>query len=138
MVNNLGCGEYNIPLQHFVRTSITKDSFGGSSWIWIPDGNTYFGQVLQTTSEEVDELGRIITKVKATIRIRGWWLPITPLDRLLDLQWNELYFIDSVARGQDEFLCECHSLGVGVPQESDLLQEDLGLLLQEDMSPITI
>lgn len=100
-------GLYNRPMTHLTRTT-AKDAYGGTSYTFATDGNTYFGSVEQTESQEVDELGRVVTITRAKIRLRGWFISITPLDRLTDLQFNETYIVDSVARGDDEWCLTAH------------------------------
>lgn len=101
-------GFYTIPLQHLVRTT-SKDTSGGTEYTFSTDGAVYFGNVVQTVSQEFDNLGRIQTVTHAVITLKGWYVEITPLDRLLDLLWNETWVIDSVARGQDEYIIEAHN-----------------------------
>lgn len=108
-MNTNGAGAYNRPLQHLIR-STSKDNFGGTEYTFATDGRVFFGNVEQTDSQEVDELGRIITKTMATIRVRGWYININVLDRFLDLQWQETYIIDSINRGDDEYIITAHHL----------------------------
>ena len=94
-------GKYNRPMTHLVRTT-SKDSFGGTEFTFASDGATYWGSVEQTGSEEVEELGRVVTRTKAKIRLKGWYLSINVLDRLTDLLFQETYRIDSIARKNDD------------------------------------
>jgi hypothetical protein len=106
-MNKQGAGFYNRPFTHLVRTT-TKNTYGDTSYKWGSDGNTYFGSIAQTQSQEVDELGRIMTITRATIKLRGWYITISPLDKLTDLQFSDTYFVDSCVRGNDEWIVEAH------------------------------
>ena len=104
-------GDYNRPVQRLVRTT-SKDSYGATAYILAADGNTYFANIQQTQSQEVDELGRVVTVTRAEVRLKGVYLTITVLDRLVDLNWNETYIIDSIARNDatDEYVLQVHHL----------------------------
>ena len=83
LMSKNGAGYYNIPMQHLTRVT-SKDTSGGTEYTFSADGNTYFAHVEQTVSQEFDSLGRITTVTHATITLKGWYIEITTLDRLVD------------------------------------------------------
>ena len=121
MMSKLSAGEYNRLFTRLTRT-LTTGIYGDKSYVWKANGDYYWGKIEQTGSIEIEEQNRTTTHTTANIRLRGWINPdltstttptkntISTLDKLTDQQWNETYYITSIARGMDETLISGYKL----------------------------
>ena len=101
----MGAGEYADRLKWKKRT-ITKNAANGQDEESFADNGFLWAAIELTAGRKQTDYGATQTGADATIRIRN--LPaVSALDRLEAVEWEELWVIDHVRRGDNELVCEC-------------------------------
>jgi SPP1 family predicted phage head-tail adaptor len=96
-------GEYQDRLKWLKRTT-TKDQYGQDVESFTNNGYLWAAIEVTTGRKSVDHGGEQ-TGAEATIRVRQY-PTLSALDRLESEEWNELWIIDHMRRGDNELIVE--------------------------------
>ena len=99
-----GAGNYADRLT-WKKRSVTKDNLGQDKETFADNGGLW-GDIDLTNGRRQTDYGSSQTGADAVIRIRNW-PTLSALDRLYSAEWNELWVIAHLRRGENELVCEC-------------------------------
>lgn len=102
----MGAGEYADRLT-WKKRSTTKNADNGQDEESFADNGFLWANIDMTAGRKETAFGSPQTGADAIVRIRN--LPaVSALDRLYSAEWEELWIIDHVRRGDNELVCECY------------------------------
>ena len=99
-------GEYNERVRRLVR-SVAKDGTTGQDKETFTPSELLWAKIDVGSGRKQRDYGAEQTGASATISIRNYY-PLTALDRLYSLQWGETWIVETVHRGENEIICDCH------------------------------
>ena len=99
-------GYYSDRMRRLVRSTTKDDNNGQDVESWT-EGDYLWCHIEQTTGQRPTDYGATETGQDAEISIRNY-VTILPQDRLYSVEWDETYIVDTIRRGDNEIVCECH------------------------------
>jgi head-tail adaptor len=88
------------------RRTTTKNTVNGQDVETFIDNGFLWANIEITSGRKQTDYGAEQHGADATIRVRNW-PTLSALDRLYSAEWDELWIIANLRRGDNELVCEC-------------------------------
>lgn len=98
-------GDYSDRIRRHVCTQTVNPANGQEEETFTPS-NYLWARIEIDSSRKQQDYSSQQTGVDATIYIRNY-PTLSPLDRLYSQEWDELWIIQSIKRGNNELICDC-------------------------------